>query len=85
MTLDSISVTSDQNISSGSYCYSNDGISCYSDYLSQCNSTDGYSCSTSDQINPALVSYCISDDNATCVIDNGTVCNFTGSQLWCNI
>ena len=72
-------------MTNGSYCYSNDGVNCYSDYLSQCNSKTGYNCSTSDQINPVKSSYCISNDSINCVIDNGTLCNFTGSQPWCNI
>ncbi len=90
MTQDKKKVVSNQRIRqsnrTATYCYSNDGVNCFSDFLSQCNSKNGYNCSTSDEVSFAPVTYCISYDNKMCFNDLGSLCNFTGNgTAWCNI
>lgn len=67
MTLDQINVATNKQVNASrknaSYCYSDDGLSCHNDYLSQCNLANGYNCSTYDEVNLAPVSYCISGNN----------------------
>lgn len=47
----------------GSYCYTLERYSCYSDYGPNCQLKNGYKCAKSDGIKLANLSYCISIDN----------------------
>jgi hypothetical protein len=58
-------------VGNGTYCFSYDGFTCYTDYGPKCNSTTGYLCATFDGVNLQNLSYCVSFDGSNCYSDIG--------------
>lgn len=63
------------NFDNSYYCYSFDGLLCYSDFGVNCSQSDMNQCASFDKVNPQNVTYCITNDSRTCFRDQGQLCN----------
>ncbi len=53
----------------GSYCLSQNGKTCFSDYGNQCDNSTGYGCFTDSNLNLVNVTYCYTNDSYSCFKD----------------
>lgn len=57
------------NTSFVSYCQTSNNLTCSLNYGNKCNLSNGYLCTTSDQINLINVTTCATKSNQTCLKD----------------